>query len=65
MNKEKYLKSRNELLTKAQNLLNEGKIEEMKAVKQEVEKLDSDFENISKEQANLNALKILISKTKL
>lgn len=56
MNREKYLKMRNELMVEAQNFLNEGKFEEMKAKKAEIEKLDADFEAISKEQANLAAL---------
>ncbi|SKB36028.1 phage major capsid protein, HK97 family [Acetoanaerobium noterae] len=56
MNREKYLQMRNALMTEAQNLLNEGKFEEMKAKKAEIEKLDSDFEAIATEQANLAAL---------
>ena len=56
MNREKYLKMRNSLMAEAQSLLNEGKIEEMKAKKAEIEKLDADFEVASKEQANLAAL---------
>lgn len=56
MKRKQYLKLRNELMAKAQGLLDEGKLEEMKSVKAEIEKLDTDFENISKEQANLNAL---------
>lgn len=57
MNKEQYLTQRNALLEKAQGLLNENKFEEFNSVKSEIEKLDSDFENAVKEQANLNALK--------
>ena len=57
MNKEQYLKQRNELLEKGQNLINEGKFEEFNSVKEEIEKLDQDFENAAKVQANLNALK--------
>lgn len=57
MNKEQYLAQRNSLLEKAQGLLNENKFEEFNSVKEEIEKLDSDFENSIKEQANLNALK--------
>lgn len=56
MNREKYLKMRNEMMAVAQNLLNEGKIEEMQAKKKEIEKLDADFETASTEQANLAAL---------
>lgn len=57
MNKEQYLAQRNSLLEKAQGLLNENKFEEFNSVKAEIEKLDSDFENAIKEQANLNSLK--------
>ncbi len=56
MNREKYLKMRIEMMSVAQNLLNEGKIEEMQAKKKEIEKLDADFETASTEQANLAAL---------
>lgn len=56
MNREKYLEMRNKMMAEAQTLLNEGKLEDLKAKKAEVEKLDADFENISKEQANLSAL---------
>ena len=57
MNKEQYLKQRNELLEKGQQLINEGKFEEFNSIKEEVEKLDHDFENAAQMQANLNALK--------
>lgn len=57
MNKEQYLAQRNSLIEKAQGLLNENNFEEFNSVKSEIEKLDSDFENAVKEQANLNALK--------
>lgn len=56
MNKEKYLETRAEMLEEAQNLINSGKIEEAAAKRAEIEKLDADFEEASKEQANLNAL---------
>lgn len=56
MKREQYLKLRNEKLTKAQELLDAGKFEELKAIKVEIEKFDNDFENIAKEQANLAAL---------
>ncbi len=56
MNKKEYLKKRNELLNKAQELLNAGALEELQAVKTEIEQLDNEFEKISKEQANLQAL---------
>lgn len=56
MNKEKYLKMRAAMLDEAQNLINEGKIEEAATKRKEIEKLDTDFEEASKEQANLDAL---------
>ncbi len=56
MNKEKYLEMRAALLDEAQNLINEGKIEEAATKRAEIEKLDADFEEASKEQANLDAL---------
>lgn len=56
MNKEKYLEMRAAMLDEAQNLINEGKIEEAATKRAEIEKLDADFEEASKEQANLNAL---------
>lgn len=55
--KDKYLKQRNELIEKGQNLINEGKFDEFNSIKDEIEKLDQDFENAAKVQANLNALK--------
>lgn len=56
MNKEKYLEMRTAMLDEAQNLINEGKIEEAATKRKEIEKLDVDFEEVSKEQANLDAL---------
>lgn len=56
MNKEKYLEMRATMLDEAQNLINEGKIEEAATKRKEIEKLDVDFEEASKEQANLDAL---------
>lgn len=56
MNKEKYLEMRAALLDEAQNLINEGKIEEAATKRAEIEKLDADFEKTSKEQANLDTL---------
>lgn len=56
MNREKYLKTRAAMLEEAQNLINQGKIEEAVAKRKEIEKLDADFEEASKEQANLDAL---------
>lgn len=56
MIKEKYLETRAAMLEEAQNLINEGKIEEAATKRAEIEKLDVDFEEASKEQANLDAL---------
>lgn len=57
MNRKKYLALRAQLLGEAQELLNAGKLDELKAKKAEIEKLDADFEASTKEQANLEALK--------
>lgn len=56
MNKKQYLEMRNKLIEEAQTLINEGKIEEAKNKRLEVENLDNEFKAISTEQANLNAL---------
>lgn len=56
MNREKYLEMRAAMLDEAQKLINEGKIEEAAGKRKEIEKLDVDFEEASKEQANLDAL---------
>ena len=55
--REDYLNQREVLINKAQGLYNEGKYEDSIKVKEEVDKLDNDFENFSKAQANINALK--------
>lgn len=57
MNKEKYLELRNGLYTEAENLINEGKLEEGKAKMQEITELDNKFENEATQLANLAALK--------
>ena len=56
MNKKKYLEIRAAMLNEAQKLINQGKIEEAAAKRKEIEKLDADFEEAAKEQANLDAL---------
>ena len=56
MNKETYLKNREELLNAAQKLIDEGKIDEATAKQGEIEKLDDDYNKACKAQANLNAL---------
>lgn len=57
MEKEKYLELRNGLYTEAENLINEGKIEEGQAKMQEITDLDNKFEKEAKAMANLAALK--------
>lgn len=57
MNKEKYLAQRNALLEEGQALINAGDFKGFNEKKAEIEKLDNDFENAAREQANLNALK--------
>ncbi len=57
MNKEKYLSQRNTLLEEAQALIDAGDFKAFNEKKSEIEKLDDDFENAAREQANLNALK--------
>jgi len=52
-----YLKKRNELLNEAEQLLNEGKIEEYEAKEKEIKDLDNKYEATAKAQANMNALK--------
>lgn len=56
MTYEKYMEMRNALLNDAQNLINEGKLEEAKAKQDEVTELDNQYTNIATATANLNAL---------
>lgn len=56
MTKKQYETKRNELLTEAQNLINQGKTEEAQAKMDEVEQLDDMWDKIAKAQANFNAL---------
>lgn len=56
MNKKEYLEKRQGLINEAENLINEGKIEEANAKMEEVKQLDNQWEEIAKAQANLNAL---------
>lgn len=62
MNKEQYLEQRNALMAEIENLINEGKIEEANVKMKEVEDLDNKWEEITKANANMNALK---DKTKI
>ncbi len=57
MNKKEYLEKRNSLMAEVEGLIEEGKIEESNAKMEEVEKLDSQWEEIKLANANLNALK--------
>ena len=57
MNKEKYLNKRKQLMTEAENMIDEGQVAEAEAKMKEVEELDTTFENAAKAQANLNALR--------
>ena len=56
MNKKEYLEKRQNLINEGENLINEGKIEEANAKMEEVKELDNKWEEITKAQANLNAL---------
>ncbi|TCT23386.1 HK97 family phage major capsid protein [Melghiribacillus thermohalophilus] len=55
--KEAYLEKRNELLAEAENLLNEGKVDEYEEKEKEIKALDEEFEKFAKAQANINSLK--------
>src|SRR5690606_11559688 len=57
MNKKEYLEKRKALLGEAENLLNEGKLEEFEAKEQEIKDLDDQFEKLAKARANMEALK--------
>lgn len=57
MKKNEYLDLRNGLIDEAENLINEGKIEEGQAKMAEISDLDNRFEAEAKELANLNVLK--------
>ena len=57
MNKEQYMSQRNSLMEEAQTLINDGKFKEFNDKKTEIESLDNSFEEATRLQANLNALK--------
>lgn len=57
MNKEQYLNKRAQMITEAENLLEQGNVKEAEAKMKDVEGLDQTFEDASKAQANLNALR--------
>lgn len=56
MLKAQYEEKRKALLEEAQNLVNEGKLDEFEAKKKEIEQLDELFDKAAKAQANLDAL---------
>lgn len=56
MTYEKYMEMRNALMDEAQNLINEGKLEEAKAKQDEVTALDNQYTAIATATANLSAL---------
>lgn len=56
MTKTEYINKRNVLLEDAKALLDEGKVKEAKEKREEIEKLDADYEAESIEQANLEAM---------
>lgn len=55
MNKKEYLDKRNALYDKAKKLIAENKLAEAKEITQQIDKLDSDFENSAVNEANKNA----------
>lgn len=57
MERGEYLQLRNGLYSEAEQLINEGKIEEGEVKMQEITDLDNRFDNEAKALANLNALK--------
>lgn len=56
MTKTEYINKRNVLLEDAKALLDEGKVGEAKAKREEIEQLDADYEAESIERANVNAM---------
>ena len=56
MNKKKYQEKRQNLINEAEQLINDEKTEEANAKMEEVKELDNKWEEITKAQANLNAL---------
>lgn len=58
--KDKYLKDRKALIEEAQNLINDGKLEEAAAKRAEIEALDEEFKNKSTEMANLKSLEEVV-----
>lgn len=57
MNFEQYMKQRNELMNEAEQLINDGKLEESESKMEEIKGLDNKWEEIKVANANFNALK--------
>lgn len=56
-NEQDYREKRQALIDKAQNLLNEGKVDEAnEIIKNEIPEMDKDFENVATARANLAAM---------
>ena len=55
MNRQEYLDKRNALYDKAKQLIAENKLAEAREVTQQIDKLDSEFENSAVNKANKNA----------
>lgn len=55
--KQDYLDQRKALLVEAEQLLDEGKIDEYEAKEKEIKDLDEQYEKFAKAQANINALR--------
>ena len=56
MTYKEYVENRSKLMQEAKDLMNDGKIEEFKAKKEEVEALDKKWEETAEARANLEAL---------
>ena len=54
MNRQEYLDKRNALYDKAKQLIAENKLAEAREITQQIDKLDSDFENSAVNMANKN-----------
>lgn len=65
MNFKEYLEKRNALLAEAENLLNEGKLDEFEAKEKEIKDLDEKYDAIAKAQANMKALKEQVPSEKI
>lgn len=56
MNEKQYLQKRNELIDKAQRLINAGKLEDAEKIQNEIRALDDNYQNQLTTEANLKAL---------